>query len=187
MDMGRGRATTEFAIGVYPDGIPGERPYNRRGLLHHTNRNNLGITLDLDAAEREGGLQTTGKDIGCRGEPIRSRRLGKAGGCLSEHNHYVLHDLLCMSEEEMTCLEQERIIGTKPLPGADKGAGWCRKGTRRKRTTSGGAAPWISRFPRSRKDSSKRWTISSATTRGLSRRQETNLIPAGASAPIAGS
>jgi crotonobetainyl-CoA:carnitine CoA-transferase CaiB-like acyl-CoA transferase len=47
MDMDRVRAMTELAIGVYPDGVPGGRPYNRRGLLHHTNRNNLGITLDL--------------------------------------------------------------------------------------------------------------------------------------------
>ncbi len=47
MDVGRGRATTGMAVGAYPDGIPGERPYNRRGMIHHTNRNNLGVTLDL--------------------------------------------------------------------------------------------------------------------------------------------
>jgi crotonobetainyl-CoA:carnitine CoA-transferase CaiB-like acyl-CoA transferase len=47
MDVGRGKAKVGLAVGAYPDNNPGERPYNRRGLLHMTNRNNLGITLDL--------------------------------------------------------------------------------------------------------------------------------------------
>ena len=47
MDVGRGKAKTGMAVGAYPDNNPGDRPYNRRGLIHHTNRNNLGITLDL--------------------------------------------------------------------------------------------------------------------------------------------
>lgn len=47
MDVGRGKAKAGLAVGAYPDGNPGDRPYNRRGMIHMTNRNNLGITLDL--------------------------------------------------------------------------------------------------------------------------------------------
>lgn len=33
--------------GVYPHGDPGERPWNRSGMINERNRNKLGITLDL--------------------------------------------------------------------------------------------------------------------------------------------
>jgi len=40
---GRGR--------LYPEGIPGERPYNRAGRFNEYNRGKLGITLDLKRSE----------------------------------------------------------------------------------------------------------------------------------------
>ena len=39
--------------------------------------------------------------------------------CLGEHNDYVLGTILGMSKEAIEDLEQEQIIGTTPLPGAD--------------------------------------------------------------------
>ena len=47
MDVGRGKAKAGLKMGAYPDGNPGDRPYNRRGVIHMVNRNNFGITLDL--------------------------------------------------------------------------------------------------------------------------------------------
>lgn len=38
--------------------------------------------------------------------------------CLGEHNQYVLHDLLGISDEEIRQLEAEQIIGTEPLETA---------------------------------------------------------------------
>ncbi|MDP2919956.1 MAG: CoA transferase [Dehalococcoidia bacterium] len=35
------------ARGIYPNRIPGERPWNRSGMINERNRNKLGITLDL--------------------------------------------------------------------------------------------------------------------------------------------
>lgn len=35
------------ARGIYPNGEPGERPWNRSGLVNERNRNKFGITLDL--------------------------------------------------------------------------------------------------------------------------------------------
>ncbi len=37
--------------GVYPDGEPGERPYNRHGYFNERNRNKLGMTIDLKRPE----------------------------------------------------------------------------------------------------------------------------------------
>ena len=36
------------ASGLYPDGEPGERPWNRNGFLNEWNRNKLSVTLQLD-------------------------------------------------------------------------------------------------------------------------------------------
>ena len=36
---------------IYPDGDPGERPWNRSGMINERNRSKLGITLDLAADE----------------------------------------------------------------------------------------------------------------------------------------
>ena len=36
-----------LARGVYPDGEPGERPWNRSGMINVRNRNKLGITLEM--------------------------------------------------------------------------------------------------------------------------------------------
>ena len=35
------------ARGIYPNGEPGERPWNRSGMINERNRNKFGITLDL--------------------------------------------------------------------------------------------------------------------------------------------
>lgn len=37
--------------GVYPDGVPGERPYNRLAYYNELNRNHLAISLDLRSKE----------------------------------------------------------------------------------------------------------------------------------------
>ena len=37
--------------GVYPNGEPGERPYNRHGYFNERNRNKLGLTIDLKREE----------------------------------------------------------------------------------------------------------------------------------------
>ncbi|MBI4640748.1 MAG: hypothetical protein HY731_08645, partial [Candidatus Tectomicrobia bacterium] len=39
--------------------------------------------------------------------------------CLGEHNHYVLHELLGLSQAEITKLEEEQIIGTIYLETAE--------------------------------------------------------------------
>ena len=36
---------------IYPDNDPGERPWNRSGMINERNRSKLGITLDLAAEE----------------------------------------------------------------------------------------------------------------------------------------
>jgi crotonobetainyl-CoA:carnitine CoA-transferase CaiB-like acyl-CoA transferase len=40
-----------LARGVYPNGEPGEHPWNRSGMINERNRNKLGITLELGKAE----------------------------------------------------------------------------------------------------------------------------------------
>ena len=40
-----------LARGVYPDGEPGERPWNRSGMINERNRNKLGIGLEMGRAE----------------------------------------------------------------------------------------------------------------------------------------
>lgn len=35
------------ARGIYPHGVPGDRPWNRSGMINERNRNKFGITLDL--------------------------------------------------------------------------------------------------------------------------------------------
>ena len=46
------------ASGLYPDGEPGERPWNRNGFLNEMNRNKLSITLQLDTE--------AGADVFCK-------------------------------------------------------------------------------------------------------------------------
>ena len=38
---------TEVRAAVFPDNTPGERSWNRSGMIHERNRNKLGLTLDL--------------------------------------------------------------------------------------------------------------------------------------------
>jgi crotonobetainyl-CoA:carnitine CoA-transferase CaiB-like acyl-CoA transferase len=40
-----------LARGVYPDGEPGERPWNRSGMINERNRNKRGITLEMGQPE----------------------------------------------------------------------------------------------------------------------------------------
>ena len=40
-----------LARGVYPDGEPGERPWNRSGMINERNRNKLGIGLEMGRPE----------------------------------------------------------------------------------------------------------------------------------------
>ncbi len=40
-----------LARGVYPDGEPGERPWNRSGMINERNRNKLGLALELGTEE----------------------------------------------------------------------------------------------------------------------------------------
>jgi len=47
------------------------------------------------------------------------RKLERPSPCLGEHNDYVYGSLLGMSEEEIRTLEQEKVTGIIPLPGAD--------------------------------------------------------------------
>jgi benzylsuccinate CoA-transferase BbsF subunit len=47
MDVVRGEISPRPGAGMYPDGEPGERPWNRAGLFNDRNRNKLGICLDL--------------------------------------------------------------------------------------------------------------------------------------------
>jgi len=49
--------------------------------------------------------------------PVTIRRLAPA---LGEHNEYVFRELLGMTTEEIAELEGEQIIGSIPLPGADR-------------------------------------------------------------------
>jgi crotonobetainyl-CoA:carnitine CoA-transferase CaiB-like acyl-CoA transferase len=42
------------ARGLYPDGEPGQKPWNRSGMINDRNRNKLGITVDLAAPEGKG-------------------------------------------------------------------------------------------------------------------------------------
>ena len=51
MARGPARIPKAYAVhsALYPDGEPGERPWNRNGFLNKMNRNKLGITLQLDA------------------------------------------------------------------------------------------------------------------------------------------
>ena len=36
---------------IYPDNDPGERPWNRSGMINERNRSKMGVTLDLAAEE----------------------------------------------------------------------------------------------------------------------------------------
>ena len=60
-----------------------------------------------------------------------SKTQGEPGGpspCLGEHNEHVLCDILGIPKEELAILEEEKYIGTEPLPGADGiGPKWSRE------------------------------------------------------------
>jgi crotonobetainyl-CoA:carnitine CoA-transferase CaiB-like acyl-CoA transferase len=127
MDVGRGRATTAMPAGAYPDGIPGERPYNRRGLVHHTNRNNLGITLDLSRPRGREVFRELVKitDVVAVGYPPRtSEKLGVTYAALKE----VKPDIIMLSmpafgstgpESNYTAwgASQEQMAGLTELTG----------------------------------------------------------------------
>ena len=51
LDPTRGPVRPSGRLRVYPDGDPGEEPYNRSGGFHQLHRNKLGITLDLKTNE----------------------------------------------------------------------------------------------------------------------------------------
>jgi crotonobetainyl-CoA:carnitine CoA-transferase CaiB-like acyl-CoA transferase len=50
-DMLRGQPNPPKGFGNYPDGDPGERPYNRHGSYNAVNLNKLGLTLNLAAPD----------------------------------------------------------------------------------------------------------------------------------------
>jgi crotonobetainyl-CoA:carnitine CoA-transferase CaiB-like acyl-CoA transferase len=127
MDVVRGKATTGLAMGSYPDNNPGDRPYNRRGMLHQTNRNNLGITLDLT---RSAGREIFKKlvkisDIVASGfTPSTMEKLGLNYSILKE----VKSDIIMLSmpaygatgpESEYTAwgVSQEQMAGLTELTG----------------------------------------------------------------------
>lgn len=53
--MARGPIKIDSASGDYPDNDPGEQPWNRQSNFNGTNRNKLGITLDLGTSK---GVET---------------------------------------------------------------------------------------------------------------------------------
>lgn len=71
--------------------------------------------------------EVTHKEAGTQRYPGMTWRMSKSEGriripanCLGEHNHEVLMGLLGLSEEEISQLEADQIIGTEFLPGSDQ-------------------------------------------------------------------
>ncbi len=49
--IARGPIRPGSSVGGYPDGYPGEQPWNRQSAFNAVNRNKLGLTLDLGSTE----------------------------------------------------------------------------------------------------------------------------------------